>query len=235
MMYIYIWNIAEVNMDKYQGVIERLHAIRKDKIQVRKQKADKDRTLAAGLLLKKAFKDLHLEYDKTEFYLDKNGKPFCDAGIKYNISHSGDRIMLIISSEDCGCDVQLIKKGISVDRLPLSHMTEDERESIGREGIIAFFRIWALKESYVKMTGEGLGRDFRTFSALCPDDNVISESLDVSRFESCGSDPYTEYVNKDQEDPGRVCDEYVYAYCINNKDKLNHERDVHIRYITGDL
>lgn len=87
-----------------------------------------------------------------------NGKPECE-GIYFNLSHSADMVMCAISDVPVGCDIEKINDA------PLEvaeqFFSEKERRYIAgtetvRERNSRFFQLWTMKESYLKMTGEGM-------------------------------------------------------------------------------
>lgn len=94
--------------------------------------------------------------DPTAIYYGEKGKPYVN-GLYFNLSHSGGRVALAVSSAPVGCDIELIRRAPArVER----KFTQSERESLSRftgaERDRAFFALWTAKESYLKMTGEGL-------------------------------------------------------------------------------
>lgn len=92
----------------------------------------------------------------------KHGKPYFEGypfHIHFNISNSGNYVVLILARMPVGIDIQekritdidkLGKKVFSVDEYRKFLASDDKQEE--------FFRQWVLKESYVKWTGEGLLR-----------------------------------------------------------------------------
>lgn len=92
------------------------------------------------------------------------GKPYFPhhPEIAFNISNSGDWILIAVSSVEVGIDIQEITP-IRLDRIGKRIFTPGEYELFAgvpdqRE---YFFREWVLRESYIKWTGEGLSRDMR--------------------------------------------------------------------------
>ena len=90
--------------------------------------------------------------------IGKNGKPECE-GVYFNLSHSGDMVLCAISDAPVGCDIEKVCDAPMevAERV----FTEKERRYIsGAESDMEtnhrFFKLWTTKESYMKMTGEGL-------------------------------------------------------------------------------
>lgn len=109
----------------------------------------------ARLLLKAIFP--RFGADPSAVYYGEKGKPYVN-GLYFNFSHSGGRVALAVSSAPVGCDIELIRRApVRVER----KFTQSEREYLSRftgaERDRVFFALWTAKESYLKMTGEGLG------------------------------------------------------------------------------
>ena len=89
---------------------------------------------------------------------DNNGKLLCD-GIYFNISHSGEYVLCAVSKTPVGCDLE--KAENAPFEISDSVFLPSERKYINEGQNIEdktrrFFRLWTMKESYIKMTGEGL-------------------------------------------------------------------------------
>jgi len=129
-----------------------------------KANADKKRSLAAGYLLDYMCRDMGL--DNSGYVYSGNGKPyFADAVCAFNLSHSGDYALLAYhgTKEPVGVDIQKIRT--MRDGMEKRILHEDEKKFLSGDSEWRnryLNRIWSVKESFVKMTGEGLARDFRT-------------------------------------------------------------------------
>ncbi len=89
-----------------------------------------------------------------------HGKPYFEGypfHIHFNISNSGNYIVLIIARMPVGIDIQE-KRITDIDKLGKKVFSVDEYRKFlaSNDRQDEFFRQWVLKESYVKWTGEGL-------------------------------------------------------------------------------
>lgn len=100
----------------------------------------------------------------------RGGKPFLShfPEFHYNLSHSGNRVMLAVCDTETGCDVQQIgKHGVKLAKRCFSpsefayYEAGEEEERAGR-----FARIWAKKESFLKAIGVGIATDMTAFSTV---------------------------------------------------------------------
>lgn len=117
--------------------------------------------LGAGILLGDVLQRYGISYGQVSF--GKNGKPRTE-GLCLNLSHSGERAYLAVSEGEIGCDAEKIKE---IPKGVLDRFSDAEREMVSREPsewgkAAAFYLIWTRKESFVKMTGEGVGKVIET-------------------------------------------------------------------------
>ncbi len=132
------------------------------------------RSLAAGALYDTAFIPLGLGWAETE--VSKYGKPYFKGrdDVYFNLSHSGNRAMLVFSDHEVGCDVEQIRDTVASQKVAAHFFCDEEKAFIARGADEAerrnrFFRIWTLKESYIKATGRGLAEKLDTFCVDPPE------------------------------------------------------------------
>lgn len=81
----------------------------------------------------------------------KEGKPCKQSGLKFNISHSGDYVIISLAKQEVGVDIQKI---INANEKIINHcLTNSEKERLNKNE--DFTRFWVLKESFVKCLGTG--------------------------------------------------------------------------------
>ena len=156
------------NIDSIELCIEKKPEYIEDKrwesIQNIKHEADKKRSLVSGYLLWSMCRRLQIE-NPTYGYSPK-GKPYLEGreDLAFNISHSGDYAVLTFhkTAEPIGIDIQQVRPLHAGVKRRILHEKEIIPAAMTREEKNKYLnRIWAIKESYVKMTGEGLSCDFR--------------------------------------------------------------------------
>ena len=135
---------------------------------------DKKRSLLAGRLLARMCEECGIA--EHVYGTVGSGKPVLISHPKwaFSISHSGEYVVLVYQEDvkAIGVDIQQIrivseglKKRILHEKEVL-WLEKNVRRTVPDAETIMLNRIWAIKESYVKMTGEGLSHDFRK---LCID------------------------------------------------------------------
>ena len=113
---------------------------------------DRKRSLAAGLIIRKILNENGLSEDSLKY--SENGKPLAD-NLFFNISHAGDYVVGVSSDREVGCDIEKIVDAPLEVTDRFFHLKEAEYIKSAEDKNRAFFTLWTLKESYMKMTGKG--------------------------------------------------------------------------------
>ena len=124
----------------------------------------------------------------------ENGKPyFTDLPFYFNLSHSGDYVLCVLSTEEIGADIQR-QEGKNVKKLAGRFYSPDEAAAIerageaGGEGEKLFYRLWARKEACGKLTGRGVAAVLKedllpVRDAVLPEGNhLIWEECDMEDY-----------------------------------------------------
>lgn len=145
---------------------------------------DKDKKLY--LLSRAVFKSCLSHYanchrDQLLFDYGSYGKPELknDKRITFNLSHSNDVVVFIISKSrklSLGVDVQYCKNQNDLLNLAAHYFSEIEYQAIinapedMRNNI--FFKLWTLKEAYIKAIGKGLSIPLKDFTFTYYDSEI---------------------------------------------------------------
>lgn len=145
-------------------LMEDLPENRRSKVSRYKKVSDRKRSLMAGILIKDMLQSYGL--CDTDITLSDNGRLLLseESGLDFNISHSGDMVVMAISDEGfVGCDVEhMTRRGFGAVKKKLSDIEIAWIDSFSddREG---FYRVWTARESYTKLTGEGITLSLDTY------------------------------------------------------------------------
>ena len=140
----------------------------------------------AHRLLRECLRSYSIDYnEKTQIIKGKMGKPslalFPD--IHYNISHAEGIAACIVSDFECGIDCErvreyrpnVMKRAFSEkEREIVENANEDKKNEL-------FFRLWTLKEAYVKALGTGISYPLNTAEFSFRNGDIITE-LQGCRF-----------------------------------------------------
>ncbi len=121
-------------------------------------------TLAAGLLLYEAFGE---RVRRAPFERGARGKPRLPGGTPFNLTHAGDYAVLALSTQPVGIDLEWIRP-LDWRRIAQRFYHPLERTFLARslEPEADFFRIWTLKESFLKAEGTGFSVSPSGFSVV---------------------------------------------------------------------
>jgi 4'-phosphopantetheinyl transferase len=128
---------------------------------------------------------LHLNQSAASviFNIDINKKPFVEnqSGLQFNVSHSGDWIIIAIANATVGADVEFINHNFQyIDVLEDNFSIDEIKQIKGNNSIEIFFKFWTRKESITKTTGKGLDENLKLIPATDGThfaDSVIIDSI----------------------------------------------------------
>ncbi|WP_025689134.1 4'-phosphopantetheinyl transferase family protein [Paenibacillus zanthoxyli] len=151
---------------------------KKEKLLKYRRSEDLYRSLLGELLVRvTACQYIGCKNGALRFVFNHYGKPSLadDPGFSFNLSHSGNWVVII-------WDQRQQALGVDVEEIKPVHMEIAERffaeteyrdlmMKQGKDRLEYFFRLWTLKESYVKAMGKGLSIPFNDFSLVQKGDN----------------------------------------------------------------
>lgn len=115
-------------------------------------RADRLRCLAAGLLMREAVADRRILRGEWE-------KPYVPGGPFFNVSHSGEYTVLAAGEREVGVDIEAHREAEYARLAEVSFHPGERRLLAENYECRFFYDLWALKESYMKMTGKGFFLD----------------------------------------------------------------------------
>lgn len=139
---------------------------RREKVNSLALREKKNASLAAGVILPLALKKCGIEGEvRVENGLWEKPRLISPEGVFFNLSHSGGWTVIALSDCEVGVDIQQVKP---VDmRLAKRFFSEKECAQLTEAGDGAtelFYRLWTVKEAYLKALGTGLNRPLNSFS-----------------------------------------------------------------------
>lgn len=211
MIHIYAVNIKD---DIEDSILENFATIisaeRKERVCKFRNYRDKQRGVLSEVLLRYAlYKNYELK-EEISFIYNGFGKPALEKqqNIFFNLSHSGDWVICAVGDISVGVDVEQIAKpdlGIAkrfYSAAEYSYLSGLDEELQMNE----FFKIWTLKESYIKEAGRGLNIPLDSFSF-----NLDKGEIKVQDQKGFRKD--LQFL------AGRLDDRHCYAVCINSEDQ----------------
>lgn len=189
MVSVYAMKVPEkIDIDVFQKFEKIISVERREKIKKYYFYQDKKRSLIAEILLRYCLQiRFGISKSKIQFIENNFGKPMLKNfnNIHFNLSHSGDWVVCAINySYPIGVDVEIIKdNNLQIAETfftneEYNYILNQPPEEINR----FFYKIWTLKESYVKAEGKGLIIPLQTFSFhILPKEIQMYEGNNLSK------------------------------------------------------
>jgi len=131
------------------------------------------------------------------------GKPYLEdiPNLEFNLSHAGRWVACAIDVQPVGIDVEQILP-IDVEGIARRFFSQQEYADLMRwteeERLSCFYRLWTLKESYLKAVGTGLQLPLDTFTVSAVDQH--GNEGPFFRIERSGSEHYRLFSRRIDED-----------------------------------
>lgn len=176
---IYAANVSELeNEALYNAAYNRVTDERRKKTDSFRLKKDRQLSLGAELLLIEALKEWGINPKEIKYHYGANGKPYLTGrqDIYFNLSHSDEAVICAVSLWEVGCDIEKISHiNLEVAKkffceaeyeLIASRKTKESKQKM-------FFRLWTMKESFIKLTGIGMSMPMNSFSIKFHTDQIL--------------------------------------------------------------
>lgn len=150
---------------------------RKRKTEKYRMREDACRSLVSEILVRYTLEKAGLKNETVTIKTNGYGKPSTGIeGVHFNVSHSGSWVICVADKEEVGVDVEKLH---SIDKgIPERYFTSIENKMLFRccsedDWLNLFFKIWVLKESYIKAIGMGLSCALDSFTVIPKIDNSV--------------------------------------------------------------
>ena len=127
-------------------LLETVNETQKEKALKFKSEINQVRSLASSYLMNKLSKE-PIKFNDT-------GKPFYENGPHFNVSHSGQYIVMAVSNKDIGVDIEENKEK---DMSALIRIFNDAEAKMIKEHA-DFYYLWCAKESLIKCIGSSISK-----------------------------------------------------------------------------
>jgi 4'-phosphopantetheinyl transferase len=174
-----------IDETKFQSFLNLVSSQKQEQIKRYHFDIDKKLSLYSELIIRMiACQELNILNDKIIFEKEKYGKPYIKdhQDFCYNISHTRNAIVVCVSDNPVGVDIESIRKADM--RIAKRFFTNDELIYITQSETDKdrrFFEIWTKKEAYIKYIGRGLSMPLNSFDVL-----NITGNIQIYNFEKYG-------------------------------------------------
>lgn len=196
----YVANTEPLKESGLYGVaFDSVSAERKEKVSRYRFLKDRVLSIGAEVLLRKALTDCGITLPEIRYGFETGGKPFLKGleWFHFNISHSEDLVMVAVSENRIGCDIE---KWTEIDLdIAKKFFFREEYENIAavtasEERNELFFRYWTLKESFMKATGLGMKLPLDSFSIIIGKNGAaVRQNVDTKNYDFAETGAFTGY------------------------------------------
>ena len=153
-----------------ESLLELVGPERRKKVIRYLQPDDRKRSLGAGIIIKKILNENGLSESCLRY--SENEKPVADF-LYFNVSHAGDYVVGVVSDCEVGCDIEkAVDAPLEIaERYFFAEEYEYIKSAVDKDR--AFFTLWTLKESYMKMTGRGMSLALDSFQIVPSADGFV--------------------------------------------------------------
>ena len=191
MKYI-IKNINDYSDKEINNFYNNIYIEKKNRINNFRNELKTRQSVIGELLLSNLLdKYYNLDYNDLEFKFNKDNKPFIvNNNIFYNISHSSNYVITVVSDKEIGIDIEKIRE---TNIKSINYFASNkEKEYIFSEDNNLFkrlFEIYTLKEAYIKMVGKSVF-DIKNVEFTISNNHIYCSDINVK----CYSFIYDNYV-----------------------------------------
>lgn len=188
-MHLWLVNVAtdSQNIEKLRNTLNGEELKRADKFTFEK---DRNQFITAhGTLRNVLSKYLEISPTEIQFKKNKNRKPqvlFPLTSLKFNISHSENKILISVSEDETGVDIEMIKPGPGYKDFIKTYFSSDEQNKIlsSPNPDETFYKYWTRKESVLKASGLGIIDNLKEIEVSNEENNsnLFSKNLYVASF-----------------------------------------------------
>lgn len=174
------------NPEVFEARIKELPKARAQKARSYRLLKDQALSLGAGLLLNQAFRERGIDPMAAVLNDTKGKKPELTGlfDFHFNLSHSEDFTILGVGDKPIGVDIEKISP-ITLDIAKqyffkgeyayLNALPKDERT-------LGFFRLWTLKESFMKAVGLGFKLPLNAFEICLSEPIQVNQTVDAHHY-----------------------------------------------------
>lgn len=175
------------NPEIFESYYKEVSKERRQKIDRFRMAKDKRLSLAAGVLFGEGLKEYGISEKQVRVAEKESGKPYLldYPDIYFNISHSEKKVLVVFSDVEIGCDIEYAAEMKGLE-LAEKFFCRSEYDYIVRqskkEQAAAFYRLWTLKESFLKATGLGLKLPLNHFCIRIEEEIQVEQQINKKKY-----------------------------------------------------
>lgn len=172
----------------FKDCLSKLSPGRKERVERHGMICGKRQSLGAGLVLNQILEHFSLNPLDTVLEYGENHKPYIPGRpeIQFNLTHSGSYAAGVWGGAPVGIDIEQIgtmREGVARRFFHKNELSWLKCLPSGPEQVQGFFRLWVLKESFMKSTGLGMRLPLNAFEILIGENGVqVKHSVDDKKY-----------------------------------------------------
>ncbi len=200
-----------VDAGTFQEYYARMSDVRRSKIDRQRTGKGKMLSLGAGILLDEGLKEYGFQEREVHVATKENGKPYLldYPEIHFNLSHSWEMVLAVFADTEVGCDIEY--EGVLKLQIARRFFCPSEYAyilSLPEDGRAeAFYQLWTLKESFMKVTGLGMKLMPNQFEFRL--ESRIGRKDGTGNVKECVGKGAIENVKENQEEAGGAVFRYT--------------------------
>jgi 4'-phosphopantetheinyl transferase len=175
---VHLWSVDSRIYDKQKNYSE-YFLDKNEQLRAQKFRFKKDHDLfVTGRYLTKILMAYYTNCcpENVKIIAETFGKPTTDLDLFFNLSHSGERLLLGFSNSSIGVDIEREDPRVDTESVGKSNFSETEFKILmnapDENKISTFFEIWTKKESLIKAIGKGLSISLTNFNVTTQNGKV---------------------------------------------------------------
>lgn len=122
------------------------------------------------------------EFSEEDVCYNENGKPSISGKPFFNISHSGDYVIVAVHEKEVGVDIQMFRENAL--KVAPKVFSKEEIEWMNLDPISRFHILWSQKESVVKLLGTGLRTPLTSINVLPfeEEENIQIDEIQINNY-----------------------------------------------------
>ena len=175
----------DIHIWKFSSIATRFFLLTPEEIKITnrfRSESDRNRFAVARQALRVLLsKYLSVSQMDIHIHSEKGMKPYITSppsDIQFNISHSGDCVLIAFALDELGIDVEKINPQFNFVHLLEDHFSAGEKSFIteAADPVSAFYYLWTRKEALIKAWGTGLHDNLKQVLVLPADSPINREN-----------------------------------------------------------
>lgn len=182
MLDCYYMNVScDCSKEQSLALYEGLSRDRRERVDRLKDEGAANKQIVIGAFLQHCLSGyIGVIPSQIKFEYNEQGKPYVPSGVHFNMSHSGDYVVLAVSDHPVGIDIERLRhKRLSVAKRFFCREEYEDIINAGgeKEQDRRFLEYWTFKEAYVKYLGKGLAVPLNSFRVVMSDSGADEKKI----------------------------------------------------------